>query len=68
MDVIIAVLVWISYIMGFGTILGIAWCLYVYSVDLKSHSEQTEEEELKLIASLKEGRGIRMSESGENCD
>ena len=41
--------------MGFGTILGIAWCLYVYSVDLKSRSEQTEEEELKLIASLKEG-------------
>lgn len=51
-----------------GTVLGIAWVAWVYGTDLPSHSETTEEEEERMLESLREGRGLRASEMGENCE
>jgi len=67
-EVIQTVLDVISWGMGGGIILGLAWCAWVYITDLASHSEQTEEDEKRIIESLKEGKGIRASEMGRNCD
>lgn len=61
----LSVLLWICAI---GLTLALLWCAWVYMNDLESHSELTEEEEKRMLESLKDGRGLRTSEMGVDGD
>jgi hypothetical protein len=47
----IATIIWWCWTAGI--VLSIAWVLWVYCADLPSHSEMTEEEEKRMLESLK---------------
>ena len=62
----IATIIWWCWTAGI--VLSILWVAWVYSTDMPSHSELTEEEEKRMVESLKAGRGLRASEMGVNND
>ena len=58
----------ILWTVAFGILCSCAWVIWVYGTNLPSHSDMSEEDEKKLLESIKEGKGIRASEMGVNND
>jgi hypothetical protein len=66
-EIIIAVFKFIMWIFIAGMLLSGIWVVWVYAIDLPSHSEMTEEEELRMAEEMKKN-GLRASEIGGDHD
>lgn len=67
MEIIILVFKILMWVFFSGMIVCAAWVGWVYFTDLPSHSELTEEEEMRMFESSKT-HGLRASEMGGNDD
>jgi hypothetical protein len=66
-EIVIVVFKFIMWIFVAGMLLSGIWVLWVYASDLPSHSEMTEEEELRMAEEMKKN-GLRASEIGGDHD